>query len=537
VQYGDKNLILFVMHYAIDFGTSNTVVARIKINGEIETLKLANLSQVQINNPPVIPSLVFVENAESDEVVIGQSVRDRGLDFKNSQQSNQRLFQNFKRAIAQPRSGFLPELDYIQISSEQIGTWFLRKVIEQLPDVTSLVLTVPVDSFEPYRQWLSGVCEQLAVAEIRILDEPTAAALGYGLTTGNETVLVVDMGGGTLDLSLVKLNSKTQDQIQDRKQILGFLLKWNNQSINQTPKPAIAKVIAKTGQNFGGIDIDNWLVNYFHESQGLPKNSLVTRLAEKLKIALSTSEQAIEVFFDDETFNSYSLELDRSQFQHILQAHNFFSRLDQALDQIKQQAQRLDLELAGIDGVLLVGGTAQIPAVHDWIQQYFPPAKIKSTKPFEAIAHGALNQSFQLQDFLYHSYGVRFWDKRHRQHNWHPIIQAGTTYPTETVELILGASQPDQPSIELVIGELGETNLEVYFEGDRLITRNLKQHQTVAETLNEQVTALLDPLGQPGSDRLRVLFEVDAQRILRISIADLLTKKLILDKQAVVKLI
>jgi molecular chaperone DnaK (HSP70) len=519
------------MHYAIDFGTSNTVVARINDNGEIETLKLEHLSQFQPNNPPLVPSLVFVENAKSGQVVIGQSVRDRGLDVK----SNQRFFQNFKRAIAQPLTGFVPELDGTEITPSMIGEWFLTAAIEQLPDVTSLVLTVPVDSFEPYRQWLSGICQQLAIAEIRILDEPTAAALGYGLSRGNETVLVIDMGGGTLDMSLVRLNFESSDSKQNRNQVLGFLLKWGDRTVsNQSQKPTIAKVIAKTGQNLGGIDIDNWLVDYFHTTQGLPKNSIITRLAEKLKIALSSSEQATEVFFDDETITSYCLELERSQFQNILESHNFFSRLDAALEQIKQQAQRQGLELQDIEAVLLVGGTAQIPAVYNWIAQYFPASKIKSSQPFEAIARGALNQTFQLQDFLYHSYGVRYWDKRHRQHNWQPIIKSGETYPTQPVELILGASQLDQASLELVIGELGETNLEVYFERDSLITRSLK-HQTVAQPL-KQVIVQLDPLGQPGSDRLKVLFTVDAQRTLYICIEDLLTHKIILPNQAVVKL-
>jgi len=522
------------MHYAIDFGTSNTVIARINDSGEIETLKLEHTSQSQLNNPPLVPSLVFVENAESSRVVIGQTVRDRGLDFKN----NQRFFQNFKRAIAQPITGFVPELDGIEVTPALIGAWFLLEVIKQLPDVTSLVLTVPVDSFEPYRQWLVKICTQLDIAEIRLLDEPTAAALGYGLSQGNETVLVIDIGGGTLDLSLVQLNFASSDK-QQRQQILGFLLKWGdritNNQLSNHPKPAIAKVIAKTGQNLGGIDIDNWLVDYFHTTQGLPKNSLIRRLAEKLKIALSTSQQATEVFFDDETITSYCLKLERSQLQNILESHNFFSRLDTALDQIKQQAQRQGLELQEIDAVLCVGGTAQIPAVYNWIAQYFPKAKIKSSQPFEAIAKGALNQSFQLQDFLYHSYGVRYWDKRLRQHNWQPIIKSGETYPTQPVELILGASQPDQSSLELVIGELGETNLEVYFASDSLITRNLK-HQTVAQPL-KQVTAPLDPLGQPGSDRLKVLFTVDAQRTLHIYIEDLLTNKIILPNQAVVKLI
>jgi molecular chaperone DnaK (HSP70) len=521
------------MHYAIDFGTSNTVVSRINDNGEIETLKLEHLSQFQLNNLPLVPSLVFVENAESGQVVIGQPVRDRGLDVK----SNQRFFQNFKRAIAQPLTGFVPELDGIEVTPYMIGEWFLAGVIRQLPDVTSLVLTVPVDSFESYRQWLFKICGQLAIAEIRILDEPTAAALGYGLSRGNETVLVIDIGGGTLDMSLVKLNFN-QDKRQNRRQILGFLLKWGDRllsnQVSNHQKSAIAKVIAKTGQNLGGIDIDNWLVDYFHTTQGLPKNSLIMRLVEKLKIALSTSPQATEVFFDDETITSYCLELERSQFQNILESHNFFSHLDTALDQIKQQAQRQGQDLHAIEAVLLVGGTAQIPAVYHWIAQYFPIAKIKSSKPFEAIAHGALNQTFQLQDFLYHSYGVRYWDKRHRQHNWQPIIKSGETYPTQPVELILGASQPDQSSLELVIGELGETDVEVYFASTALISRTLKS-QIVAQAL-KQLTVQLDPLGQPGSDRLKVVFTVDTQRTLHVCIEDLLTQKIILANQAVVKL-
>ncbi len=513
------------MHYAIDFGTSNTVVARINASGEPETIKFVDLSRSQ--NPPLVPSLVYVEDASSAQVLIGQVVCDRGLDFK----AEPRFFQNFKRAIGTPVAGFVPELDGKLVSAEQVGTWFLRNLISQLPDPESLVLTVPVDSFEPYRQWLSGICEQLDINQIQILDEPTAAALGYGLAAGNETILVVDFGGGTLDLSLVKINA----QVRSLKPPLGFLLKWGTKIVNHSEKPAIAKVIAKVGQNLGGIDIDHWLVDYFQTKHCLPKNSLITSLAEKLKIALSSSPHASEVFFDDRTSNSHTLELDRSQFQAILTQHKFFEQLDRALTQIHEQAQRQGVE--PIDAVLLVGGTAQIPAVQAWAAQHFPLETIKFHKPFEAIAHGALSQKFELKDFLYHSYGVRYWNKRYRRHGWHPIIKAGQTYPSPAVELLLGASLANQPSIELVIGELGATTLEVYFEDDRLVTRDLDQTQV--QILNDcaATIAQLKPLGQPGSDRLKVKFRVDQQRTLRITVEDLLSKLVLAEDVAVVKLI
>jgi molecular chaperone DnaK (HSP70) len=532
------------MEYAIDFGTSNTVVARINENGTIETIRLADYSSLIANNPPLIPSFVYVQDANQEQVLIGQEVSDRGLDSKNSK-GEQRFFKAFKRAISSNVSMFVPELDGREVEFELVGEWFLKRIIERLPDVDSLIFTVPVDSFESYRNWLGGVCEKLTINQVRIIDEPTAAALGYGINGGSETLLVVDFGGGTLDLSLVKL-SFSQEQIETNqpKSPLGFLLKWGDRTIKDTPlstnqSSQTAKVLAKTGQNLGGIDIDNWIIGYFHRELGLPKNSLVTRLAERIKIALSSANSVAEVYFNDQTFESYELTLTRSQFNQILEQQSFFVNLDLALDRIRQQASRQNLDLNQIDAILLVGGTSQIPAVKEWALKHFPSEKVKADKPFEAIAHGAISQGWELKDFLYHSYGIRYWDKRYKKHNWHTIVKSGTTYPLDKpVELTLGASIPNQPSIELVIGELGETNVEVYFEDQRLITRVLEGKQVAVQILNEnsKVIANLDPLGQTGSDRIKVFFQVDEKRTLRITVLDLLTKQNLLSNAPVAQL-
>jgi molecular chaperone DnaK (HSP70) len=540
------------MHYAIDFGTSNTVVARIDELGEVETVRLTDLSTIIAGNPPLIPSLVYVENAQTADVFVGQEVRDRGLDVKLTK-GKQRFFSSFKRAISNLAPGFVPELDGETVSFARVGGWFLRRIIDRLPELDSLVFTVPVDSFEPYRQWLSDVCAQLDIKQIRLLDEPTAAALGYGLAPGSQTILTIDFGGGTLDLALVRLHlpdlqastTNIENTNTPGQNPLGFLLKWGNRDVspvNAKPQSQTAKVLAKFGINLGGIDIDNWLVDHFHATQNLPKNSLTTRLAEKVKIALSTNAEASEVWFDDRAFDSYLLELDRDGFERILTQNQFFARLDEAVEQINQQAKRQDIELKDIDGILLVGGTAQIPAVRDWAKQHFSAEKVKADKPFEAIAHGALSQGWEIEDFLYHSYGVRFWDKRYKRHGWHPIVKSGQTYPlAEPVELLLGASLPNQPSIELVIGELGEASTEVYFDGDRLVTRNLEQKQMSVQALNDNDTgraiARLEPPGKPGSDRIKVLFYVDEQRTLRITIEDLLANETIVADRAVVQLL
>jgi molecular chaperone DnaK (HSP70) len=307
----------------------------------------------------------------------------------------------------------------------------------------------------------------------------------------------------------------------------------------------MARVIAKAGQNLGGTDIDNWLADELARSQGVKVSPLIIRLAEKLKMQLSLQTRATEVYFDDENFETYEFSLTRDRLEEILREHQFFARLDESMERVLQQARRQGIEVDNIDAVLLVGGTSQIPAVQTWVRQYFSEDKIRQSKPFEAIAQGALQltQGIEVQDFLYHSYGVRYWDRRRNAHNWHTIIPAGQVYPMkDAVELLLGASRENQPSIELIIGELGNSNIgtEVYFDGDRLITRNLAAGTVDVKPLNDREgarsIAQLEPLGFPGSDRIKVLFRVDRDRLLRVTVEDLLTDRTLIEDRVVAEL-
>ncbi len=539
--------------YAIDFGTSNTVIARwSEATQSPETIFLPGLSSQLKGNPPLIPSLLYVEKAAAEisqtKVLAGQTVRDRGLDLA----SDPRFFRNFKRGIGTRVQGFIPELDGHSLSFERIGSCFLHQVIGQLkaqdPSFSSLVFTVPVDSFESYRLWLGEVCESLDIEQVRLIDEPTAAALGYQLSPEARTLLVVDFGGGTLDFSLV------QPTFEKAKPV-GFLLKWGQKrseeksTASASTGPKTIRVLAKAGENLGGADIDRWIVEHFEKAQALPVTALTLRLAERLKIALSSAaatETCSEAYFDEETLDSYELSLTRDRFEQILTEQGFFERLDHRLAQVMQQAQRQNITAANIDAVLLVGGSAQIPAVQSWARRHFDPDKVRGDRPFEAVAQGALRlPNLELQDFLYHSYGIRHWDRKTNAHGWHPIIQRGQPYPmTEPVEFFLGASGERQPSIELIMGELGDestTQTEIYFEGDRLVTRQANSGGAPAvQPLNDRegarTIAKLTPPGFPGSDRIRILFSIDAERFLRMTVEDLLTSETLLQDRVVVQL-
>ena len=536
--------------YAIDFGTSNTVIARWNAATQsAETVSLPQLSSQIQKNPPLIPSLVYVEKANSNveqaSMVVGQPVRDRGLDLT----SDPRFFRNIKRGIGTPVQGFIPEIDGQILTFEQVGSYFLHQVISDLkaqdPNLNSLVFTVPVDSFESYRIWLSKVCQSLDIEQVQLIDEPTAAALGYELSPEQRTVLVIDFGGGTLDLSLVQRAASAIDKPR------GFRLQWGKKAKSidaaKAARLKTIKVIAKAGENLGGADIDRWLADYFEAKHGLPKTAVTLRLVERLKIALSSSTEATEAYFDEETLDSYELNLERDRLNQILTERGFFNRLENRLEQVLQQAGRQNISLADIDAVLLVGGSAQIPAIHDWAESHFDTDKIKRDRPFEAVAQGALRlQTTELKDFLYHSYGVRFWDRRSNAHSWHPIIPEGQPYPTDQpIELFLGASSEKQPSIELILGELSspQTTTEVYFEGNQLVTRQTGAQSNAkvqAQPLNDRegarTIATLKPPGFPGSDRIRILFDIDAQRFLRMTVEDLLTSETLMSNQVVVQL-
>ncbi|MEO0948462.1 MAG: Hsp70 family protein [Cyanobacteria bacterium J06641_5] len=531
------------MTIAIDFGTSNTVVAQATTAGET-VLALPGLSQTVASSPPLIPSLLYVEDASADRVLVGQQVRDRGTQATN----DGRFFRTFKRGIGAEMQGFLPDLDGTSISFEQVGEWFLQTVLaaaqtEAGAPIESLVLTVPVDSFEPYRQWLATACSKtLAVQRLRLLDEPTAAALGYGVV-GKSIMLVVDFGGGTLDFSLVQL-----DLAPAKRQQLGFILKWDDKVFGETSgqKPRLAKVLAKTGTNLGGSDIDNWLADRFARDRSQAVTPQLVTLAEQLKIQLTSQETGEVTWTDPETGGTDTLTLQREAFEEILKNRGLFTQLDDLMQRTLQEGRRRGIETQAIDAVLLVGGTAQIPAVQTWATAYFPAEKIRCDKPFTAVAIGALQvgDSLELEDFLYHSYGIRYWNRRDNCHSWHPIIKAGQPYPTrQPVEIVLGASMAGQPSIELVIGELGEATAgrtEVVFEGDRLVTRQVGGSEAAVKPLNDtdsaKTIAVLEPPGTPGRDRIKVCFRVDDRCQLRITVEDLLTQRPLLEDRVVVEL-
>ena len=548
---------------AIDFGSSNTVIARWNIaTNQPETVNFAKLNRPAPLNA-LVPSLVYVQNAQTEIVEIGQRVIDLGRD-----RPQPRLFTQIKRRLL-ANVRYVPKLDDVKITPEWIGNQFLRVLLTEMRSQqifpSEIILTVPVQAYEQYLRWLESCNSEIFTSNlpsiptprIRIIDEPTAAALGYGALSDGATlnnlasslVLVIDFGGGTLDLALVRLPQNEN------------VAEWGERiGVNSDTTESKAEAIAKTGYTIGGEDINQWLMedylesraanNFDHKSDESKNLNVLKFLMERIKINLSEVETASEIFFDITTQSTTEISYTRQQLENLLERKGFYRVLQSAIEELINQSFNKGILKGDIKQILLVGGCTLIPSVRSFVENFFKMGKVYSHKPFEAIAHGALmlSQGLSVQDHLFHSYAIRYWDRITDQWKYQPLFRRGQVYPTRRpLELLLRATQPNQSEIALTIGEIESRPrgaVEANFDGDRMVMQfgeNPKEtfHPLQSDANGEalpQAIAILTPLGQPDCDRLKVLFSISANRELLVTAIDLLTQQKLLSDRSVAKL-
>lgn len=513
---------------AIDFGTSNTVVSWLDPTSQNpQTLQLPGISRLlptATGQVPVIPTLVSVL---PDRRVIGEPVRSQRLGFAHPD----RYFQGFKREMMADFQSPPRYLDRQAYSAEQIAELFLQAIWQHIPpslQPSQVIFTVPVGAFERYLNWFRAIADRLQIPDVRLVDESTAAALGYAVQQPATTVLVIDFGGGTLDLSLVRTTTSNPQAIVLQ-----------------------ADVIAKSDAYVGGIDIDHWLVEDYLQQIGLTRSQVgpvgwqsLLEIAERLKITLSYQADATDSWLDDETFTAYDIHLTQARLSDILEERQLLEQVRQALDDVLAIALNQGVRKADIEQVLLVGGSCQIPAIQTLIYSYFGRSKVQLNKPFEAVSHGALALSpvTQLDDYLRHTYAIRLWEPYSRTYSYYPLFESGSRYPCQRSELLtLQVATDGQSEIRLDIGEIAAVfQAEVFYDAQGRMSSSQLIPQESYRSLNSDplniCVAPLDPPGQVGRDRVAIAFAVNDQRMLIATVRDLLTNQVLLDSAAIAKL-
>lgn len=530
---------------AIDFGTTNSVIARWNPDTEdSEIIKIAGLSEPEASeHPATVPSLLYVEDGKSTppKIICGQTVRDRELDVKR----DNRLFRNFKRGIVATPAPEPRPIDGVEWADRDAGRAFVQQLIHSLPykdgDIEQLVLTAPVASFEGYLAWLNSVIDEIAVDKIRVVDESTAAALGYAVTQPGAVVLVFDFGGGTLDLSLVQLP-------ENRDKTGGFLARLRKgANVNQHS----AKVIAKAGRIIGGSDVDQWLIADVMKRAGVTSQDLgvdytrLLTLCELAKIELSTVEASTIAFEADG--KPYSVTVTREELEKLLEDNGFFVTLRRVVDKVMHVARQRGIFKEDIHYVLMVGGTSLMPSVQTTLGKYFTNMAVRADKPFTAVAEGALQVAagFGLEDYLIHSYGLRHLNPETNTHEFDEIVPMGSRYPTVTpIEVMLGAAHDGQGEIELIIGEIDTESLSMvevkYEDGQAVFVAKAGETEQKIVPLNEadalKYLAKLTPTGKAGEDRIKAQFMINDRRQLRVTVIDMQTNTEILKDVALATL-
>ena len=506
---------------AIDLGSSTTVVA---YQGPGAAAQLLALPPYSSSEPVVVPTLLWLRDPSTTRPLIGRQVLEAGLAHSDGPE----LHRDFKRRIggsppgeaipaAEGRSSTLP------LSPEQAGALLLRQLWAALPaDLAPqrLVLTAPIDSYPRYRQWLQEVCRGLEVAELALVDEPTAAAIGAGLPAGS-TVLVVDLGGGTIDLSLVALEGG-----EGRPAPMAQLLRFAGRDLGSSRQALrCARVIGKAGLALGGRDFDRWIAAHLCPAANMSGDLLAA--AEALKCQLSSQEEALVLWSPPGSgLAPQPLRLNRSDLDALLRDQGLLAQLDGLLEEVLAAARREGLALSQITAVLPVGGSSRLPLIRQWLAERCGGIPLRNERPVEAVALGALalTPGVQVRDILRHGVSLRCWDQRSSRHHWQALFVAGQTWPSERpLEVVLACSSPEQRSLELVLGEPdNEQRSEVVFEGGLPVLRPRPAGEGRVQPWSQQPPALLlDTPGQPGEDCLRLAFEIDRQGQLLLEVTDL----------------
>ncbi len=525
---------------AIDFGTSNTIVAIIDPVTQLpRSMQFDGLSRVlaAVDSVTAVPTLLTAVptllSVQPDRIVIGEPVRQQRLDVAQPD----RYFYGFKRDLVADYQAPDRVIDGKNYAAETIAEAFLTQLWQQITQQvqpSQVIITLPVGAFDRYLDWFRAVTQRLNFPPITWVDESTAAALGYTVDRVDRLCLVIDCGGGTLDLSLVRT----------------AIAMPNQTTLNQTILKA--EVLAKSDAYIGGVDIDTWMVEDYLRRNGIDRSHIgaigwqnLIEIAERLKIRLSQELEAKDSWFDDESFMAYELHYTRSRLEAILETQQFFEQFRQAIEEVLAIAMDKGIRKADIDQVLLVGGSSQIPAIQQLLRLYFGASRVRLDQPLAAVAYGALalTQIAQIEDELRHGYAIRLWDPYNRSYSYHPIFAKGMKYPCVMAQpLMLQVAIDGQTEIRLDIGELAEIRQAAvgYDAQGRLTTTHLNC-DAVFRSLNRQnpqiCVAHLSPPGQLGLDRLVVQFEVTVDRMLVVTVRDLLTNQFIVQSQPVAQLV
>ena len=460
----------------IDLGTTNSCVAVIEGG---EPVVIANAEGARTT-----PSVVgFGKNGER---MVGQVAKRQAITNPD------RTVSSIKRQMG---SDYKVAIDGKKYTPQEISAMILQKLKTDAEaylgeKVSEAVITVPAYFTDAQRQATKDAGHIAALEVKRIINEPTAAALAYGIDKeDDQKVMVYDLGGGTFDVSIIEMGDGVQE------------------------------VLATAGNNhLGGDDFDqrvmNWIIDEFKKSNGIDLRGdkmAMQRLkeaAEKAKIELSgvtSSDINLPYITVDATGPKHlELTLTRAKFNELTA-----DLVESTMGPVRQAMSDSGLSTSEIDKVLMVGGSSRIPAVQEEIKKFIGKEPFKGINPDECVAIGAALQAgvmggevkgLLLLDVTPLSLGIETMGGINTK-----IIDRNTTIPVKKSQ-IFSTAVDNQPSVEVHV-----------LQGEREFAKDNK-------TLGVFHLDGIMP-ARRGVPQIEVTFDIDANGIVHVSAKDLGTNK------------